>query len=104
MLLLAKPKMKINKSAGFVRAFKRYIRKLNKRQVNEVCCRLNLFDKNWQAKELETHKLKNTQDKWAFTILHDTSHNDRVVFIFIKKGEEIWLLNIGSHDVVYRDL
>lgn len=100
--MAARRAMQIKKSAGFVRVYKRYIRKLNNRQFTEVCRRLRLFEKNWKDPKLETHKLKNADEKWAFTVLHDAARNDRVVFIFAMKGEEIWLLNIGSHDVVYR--
>lgn len=96
--------MIINRSAGFVRVFKRYVRKLTTRQATEVYRRLILFEENWRAKELNTHKLKNAGDKWAFTVLHDADRNDRAMFIFIKQGEEILLINIGSHDVVYRGL
>ncbi len=96
--------MRINRSPSFVRAFKRYVRKLTVRQAAEVYRSLILFEKDWQAKELEAHKLKNAGDKWAFTVLHDPNRNDRAIFMFIKKEDEILLINIGSHDVVYGKL
>ena len=93
--------MKIYRSTSFDRSYKKYVRKLTAKQYEEVYRRMKLFEKNWRSSELETHKLKNADEKWAFTILHDSSRNDRATFIFAIKNKEIWLLGVGSHDVVY---
>jgi mRNA-degrading endonuclease YafQ of YafQ-DinJ toxin-antitoxin module len=93
--------MKIYRSANFDRNYKKYVRKLTVRQFAEVHTRMKLFEQDWQSPELKTHKLKNAGEKWAFTVLHDSSRNDRAVFIFAVKNQEIWLLGVGSHDVVY---
>jgi addiction module RelE/StbE family toxin len=52
---------------------------------------------------LETHKLKGKyKNHWACTAGYDL----RIVFVFQKgtesREDEIWLVNIGTHDEVYK--
>jgi mRNA-degrading endonuclease YafQ of YafQ-DinJ toxin-antitoxin module len=94
--------MKIYLSSTFDRDYKKYARKLNKQQYDEVHKMMKFFEEDWRNPKLKAHKLKNAKNKWAFTVLHDSCRNDRVVFIFTLKNQEIWFLGIGSHDQVYR--
>lgn len=85
----------------FVRAFKRTIKKhpTLKQDVEET---LRLLLKDPFDPQLETHKLKGKlSDSWACSVGYDL----RIVFDFVKskrqKGDDILLLEIGTHDEVY---
>jgi addiction module RelE/StbE family toxin len=85
----------------FVRAFRRTIKKhptLNK-DIEET---LRLLVKDPFAPQLETHKLKGKlSGSWACSV----GYGLRIVFDFVKsekqKEDDIFLLEIGTHDEVY---
>ena len=85
----------------FVRALRRTIKKhptLNK----EIAETLRILVEDPFSPQLETHKLKGKlSGSWACTIGYDL----RIVFDFIKseqqKDDDIFLLEIGTHDEVY---
>ncbi|HDH53104.1 MAG TPA: type II toxin-antitoxin system mRNA interferase toxin, RelE/StbE family [Nitrospirae bacterium] len=85
----------------FIRAFKRTIKKhpnLNK-DIEET---LRLLAKEPFAPQLETHKLKGKlSGSWACSV----GYNLRIVFDFVKsegqKEDNIFLMEMGTHDEVY---
>ncbi|MBM4334231.1 MAG: type II toxin-antitoxin system mRNA interferase toxin, RelE/StbE family [Deltaproteobacteria bacterium] len=86
---------------SFVRAFKRYGKK-HPSLMKDVEKTLKLLVEDPFAPPLETHKLKGKlAGSWACEVGYDL----RIVFDFIKKegkGEDdIFLLEIGSHEEVY---
>jgi mRNA-degrading endonuclease YafQ of YafQ-DinJ toxin-antitoxin module len=97
--------MRVRKTVKFLRALKKYSRKLTYSQGKEVIRRLTLFEHDWQAPELKTHKLRHAEETWSFTVLDDVNRSDRALFVFQKREQEkdIVLLNIGPHDLVYRE-
>jgi len=88
-------------SKTFVRAFRRTIKKhptLNK-DIEET---LALLVKSPFVPQLETHRLKGKlTGSWACSV----GYNLRIVFDFVKSEkqneEDIFLLEIGTHDEVY---
>lgn len=89
-------------SKTFVRAFKRaFKRHPNLKEDIEVILRLLVKDPF--APQLETHKLKGKlSGSWACSIGYDL----RIVFDFVKnekhdEEDNIFLLEIGTHDEVY---
>ncbi|MBI5180415.1 MAG: type II toxin-antitoxin system mRNA interferase toxin, RelE/StbE family [Nitrospirae bacterium] len=88
-------------SKTFIRAFKRIIRKHpNLREDIEDTLRLLVQEPF--APQLETHKLKGKLlGTWACSAEYDL----RIIFDFIKnekqKEDDIFLIEIGTHDEVY---
>jgi addiction module RelE/StbE family toxin len=88
-------------SSTFVRAFKRVLRK--KPDLHEdVEQALRLLAENPFDPRLETHKLKGKlSGSWACKAGYDL----RIVFDFVKtqgqEVDEIFLLEIGTHEEVY---
>lgn len=88
-------------SNTFLRAFKRAVKKhptLSK-DIGKV---LRLLAEDPFDPQLETHKLKGKlSDTWACSIGYDL----RIVFDFVKsegqKEDDIFLIEIGTHDEVY---
>lgn len=85
----------------FISAFRRTIKKhpTRKKDIEET---LRLLVKNPFAPPLETHKLKGKlTGSWACSVGYDL----RIVFDFVKsekqKEDDIFLLEIGTHDEVY---
>ncbi|MDI6756727.1 MAG: type II toxin-antitoxin system mRNA interferase toxin, RelE/StbE family [Endomicrobiia bacterium] len=88
-------------SKTFVRAFRRVVKKRPtlKKDIEET---LNLLVKDLFDPRLETHKLKGKlSGTWGCSIGYDL----RIVFDFVKseehKEDDIFLIDIGSHDEVY---
>lgn len=85
----------------FTKAFRRAIKKhptLDK-DIEET---LRVLEKYPFASQLETHKLKGKlSGSWACSVGYDL----RIVFDFVKSGkqneDDIFLLEIGTHDEVY---
>ncbi len=88
-------------SNTFIRAFKRVMRRQpDLRQDIESTLRLLVQDPF--APQLETHKLKGKlSGSWACSVGYDL----RIVFDFVKskkqKEDDIFLIEIGTHDEVY---
>ena len=88
-------------SKTFIRAFKRLMKKQpNLRQDVEDTLRLLVQEPF--APQLETHKLKGKlAGSWACS----AGYNLRIVFDFVKnkeqKVDDIFLIEIGTHDEVY---
>jgi addiction module RelE/StbE family toxin len=88
-------------SKTFIRAFKKTLRKQsNLRHDIEDTLRLLVNDPF--APRLETHKLKGKlEGSWACSAGHDL----RIIFDFVRneqaRDEDIFLIEIGSHDEVY---
>ena len=88
-------------SNTFSKAFKRLIKKQpDRREEIEKTLRL-LLDDPFNPK-LETHKLKGKlSGTWACSVGYDL----RIIFDFvkdeIKKEDDIFLIEIGTHDEVY---
>ncbi|MEH1965642.1 type II toxin-antitoxin system RelE/ParE family toxin [Nostoc sp.] len=88
-------------SAGFVRKFKRLIRK-NPQLRSQVEKVLQLLTEDPFNSSLRTHKLKGDLDGvWSCSIDYD----NRILFEFVTNSdsgeEDILLLTVGSHDDVY---
>lgn len=88
-------------SNTFIRAFKRTTRKYPKLQ-KEIEQILRLLVEDPFSPQLRTHKLKGKlSGSWACNVGYDL----RIIFDFIKsekEGEdEIFLIEIGTHDEVY---
>jgi len=88
-------------SNTFLRAFKRLMRKRPnlRKEVEEA---LRLLVQNPFDPQLETHKLKGKlSGSWACKAGYDL----RIVFDFVKsenqKEDEIFLIEIGTHEEVY---
>ncbi|PIQ44768.1 MAG: type II toxin-antitoxin system mRNA interferase toxin, RelE/StbE family [Deltaproteobacteria bacterium CG12_big_fil_rev_8_21_14_0_65_43_10] len=88
-------------SNTFIRAFKRVLQKQpNLRKDIEDT--LKLLAQDPFTPQLETHKLKGKlSGSWACSAGHDL----RIVFDFVKsekqKKDDIFLIEIGTHDEVY---
>ena len=88
-------------SKTFVRAFKRTVKKypaLSK----DIEKTLRLLTEDPFAIQLETHKLKGKlSGSWACSVGYDL----RIIFDFVnsenKEEEDIFLMEIGTHDEVY---
>ena len=87
--------------ATFVRSFKRTLRKHPslKQDIEDT---LKLLEVDPFVPQLATHKLKGKlAGSWACSVTYDL----RIVFDFVESpdqnGDDILLLEIGSHDEVY---
>jgi len=85
----------------FMKAFKRTVKKHPKlsKDIEET---LRLLAKDPFAPQLETHKLKGKlSGSWASSAGYDL----RIIFDFVKnegqKEDNIFLMEIGTHDEVY---
>jgi len=85
----------------FMKAFKRTVKKHPKlsKDIEET---LRLLAKDPFAPQLETHKLKGKlSGSWACSAGYDL----RIIFDFVKnegqKEDDIFLMEIGTHDEVY---
>jgi len=88
-------------SKTFVRAFKRVIKR-HPQLRNDIEETLLLLAEYPFAPTLATHKLKGPlSDSWACSVEYDM----RIIFDFVKSEEQaeddIFLLEIGTHDEVY---
>jgi addiction module RelE/StbE family toxin len=88
-------------SKTFIRAFKRTLKK-HPTLIKDIEDTLKVLVKDPFAPQLETHKLKGKlSGSWACNVGYDL----RIVFDFVKsleqKEEDIFLLEIGTHDEVY---
>jgi addiction module RelE/StbE family toxin len=88
-------------SAGFVRKFKRLIKK-NPQMRSQVEKVLHLLREDPFDSSLRTHKLKGDLDGvWSCSVDYD----NRILFEFVNNSEsgeeDILLLTLGSHDDVY---
>lgn len=88
-------------SKTFIRAAKRYTRK-HPSYSNNIQDTLRILAENPFALQLETHKLKGKlAGSWACRAGYDL----RIIFNFVKsekcKEDDIFLIEIGTHDEVY---
>jgi mRNA interferase YafQ len=88
-------------SSTFLKAYRKFTRK-QPDQRNEIGKTLRLLAEDPFAPQLETHKLKGKlSGTWACSAGYDL----RIIFEFVKeeseKGEDIFLIEIGTHDEVY---
>jgi len=88
-------------SAGFVRKFKRLVKKNPQLRI-QIEKTLELLTEDPFNSSLRTHKLKGDLDGvWSCSIDYD----NRILFEFVidsdSAEEEIFLLALGSHDDVY---
>jgi len=88
-------------SNTFLRAYRKFIRK-RPDQRNEIEKTLRLLAETPFAPQLETHRLKGKlSGTWACSVSYDL----RIIFDFVKeedkKEEDIFLIEIGTHDEVY---
>jgi len=88
-------------SNTFLRAYKRVVRR-HTQQRKEIEGTLRLLVQDPFAPQLETHKLKGKlAGSWACSAGYDL----RIIFDFVKeenkKEEDIFLMEIGTHDEVY---
>lgn len=88
-------------SNTFLRAYKRVVRR-DIQQRKEIEETLRLLVQDPFAPQLETHKLKGKlAGSWACSAGYDL----RIIFDFVKqenkKEEDIFLMEIGTHDEVY---
>jgi addiction module RelE/StbE family toxin len=88
-------------SAGFVRKFKRLVKKNAQLRI-QIEKTLELLTENPFNSSLRTHKLKGDLDGvWSCSVDYD----NRILFEFLVNqdsgDEEIFLLTLGSHDEVY---
>ncbi|MEA5571564.1 type II toxin-antitoxin system RelE/ParE family toxin [Calothrix sp. UHCC 0171] len=88
-------------SAGFVRKFKRLIKKNLQLRI-QVEKTLDLLIEDPFNSSLRTRKLKGDLDGvWSCSL----DYNNRILFEFVVNSdsgeEEIFLLTLGSHDEVY---
>jgi len=88
-------------SNTFLKAYRKFIRK-QPDQRNEIEKALRLLAEDSFDPQLETHKLKGKlSGTWACSAGYDV----RIIFEFIKeegkRGEDIFLIEIGTHDEVY---
>ncbi len=92
-------KRRLLKSAAFIRAAKKLIRK-NPPSAADLQATLELLTADAFHPTLKTHKLKGDfADCWACSAGYDL----RIVFEFVpREGDEtILLLSVGTHDEVY---
>jgi addiction module RelE/StbE family toxin len=88
-------------SVGFVRKFKRLIKKNPQLRI-QIEQTLDLLTEDPFNSSLRTHKLKGDLDGvWSCSVDYD----NRILFEFVINPdlgeEEIFLLTLGSHDDVY---
>jgi addiction module RelE/StbE family toxin len=88
-------------SSTFPKAYRKFIRK-QPDQNNEIEKALRLLAEDPFDPQLQTHKLKGElSGTWACSAGYDL----RIIFEFVKeegkKGEDIFLIQIGTHDEVY---
>jgi mRNA interferase YafQ len=88
-------------SNTFLKAFRKFIRK-QPDQRTEIEKTLRLLAEDPFDPQLETHKLKGKlSGTWACSAGYDV----RIIFEFVKeegkRGEDIFLIEIGTHDEVY---
>jgi len=88
-------------SSTFLKAYRKFIRK-QPDQNNEIEKALRLLAEDPFDPQLQTHKLKGKlSGTWACSAGYDV----RIIFEFVKeegkKGEDIFLIEIGTHDEVY---
>ncbi|MFA5779654.1 MAG: type II toxin-antitoxin system mRNA interferase toxin, RelE/StbE family [Elusimicrobiota bacterium] len=88
-------------SNTFIRALKKFLRKHPDSQ-KDIEKTLELLVENPFIPQLETHKLKGKlSSNWACSV----GYNIRIIFDFVKskkqKEDDIFLIEIGSHDEVY---
>jgi len=88
-------------SKTFIRAFKRTLKRCPSLR-NDIEQTLRLLIKDPFLPQLETHKLKGKLlGSWACSAGYDL----RIVFDFVKsktqKEDDIFLIEIGTHDEVY---
>ena len=88
-------------SNTFLKAYRKFIRK-QPDQRNEIEKALRLLAEDPFDPQLETHKLKGKlSGTWACSAGYDV----RIIFEFIKeegkRGEDIFLIEIGTHDEDY---
>jgi addiction module RelE/StbE family toxin len=88
-------------SNTFLRAFKRLLKKQPERR-EEIEKTLRLLLDNPFNQKLETHKLKGKlSGAWACSVGYEL----RIIFEFVrekdKKEDDIFLMEIGTHDEVY---
>ena len=81
---------------GFKRIYKKKV-KNNSELKKKFWDAIKLFTEDHFNPQLRTHKLTGKlSGLWAFSVSYDC----RVIFKFIK-GDEVLLIDIGSHDEVY---
>lgn len=88
-------------SSTFIRAFKRVVKKQPDLR-GDIENTLRLLVEDPFAPQLETHKLKGKlAGSWACNVGYDM----RIIFDFVKskrqKEEDIFLIEIGTHEEVY---
>lgn len=86
---------------SFVKAFKRVVKK-HPHLRDDIEDTLGLLAENPFAPALATHKLQGQlSDSWACSVGYDM----RIIFDFVKNEDQteddIFLLEIGTHDEVY---
>ncbi len=82
--------------SGFKRIYKKKV-KNNSELKKKFWDAIKLFTEDPFNPQLRTHKLTGKlSGLWAFSVSYDC----RVIFKFIK-GDEVLLIDIGSHDEVY---
>jgi addiction module RelE/StbE family toxin len=94
--------MKVIWSNGFKRSFKKVIKK-NPQLKNKIFEVLRLLGENPFTPSLKSHKLTGKlADFWSCSVAYDC----RIIFDFSEDGEfleiMILLIDIGSHDKVYK--
>jgi addiction module RelE/StbE family toxin len=88
-------------SRTFLRAYRRFIRK-HPEQRAEIEKTFRLLAEDPLSPQLKTHKLKGKLlGAWACSAGYDL----RIIFDFVREGgkkeEDIFLIEIGTHDEVY---
>lgn len=77
--------------------FQRRVKRLGQPEQRALARALRLFERDPQDARLATHKLRGEHEgEWAFSFGYDA----RIVFIW--DGNTAVLLDVGSHDEVYR--
>jgi addiction module RelE/StbE family toxin len=88
-------------SRTFLRAYRRFIRR-HPEQRTDIEKAIRLLAEDPLSPQLKTHKLKGKlSGAWACSAGYDL----RIIFDFVKEGEkkeeDIFLIEIGTHDEVY---
>lgn len=77
--------------------FRRRVRRLSRDEQRALARALRIFEQSPDDPRLDVHKLRGEHEgKWAFSFGYDA----RVVFLW--DGDIAALLDVGSHDEVYR--
>ena len=88
-------------SQAFLRAAKK-VAKRNPRNEADIRATLALLSTDAYHPRLKTHKL---QGEWEHSWACSAGYDVRIIFEFVKeegkKGEDIFLIEIGTHDEVY---